>query len=606
MQRLFLGFTFLLVAITTEAVEIHTVNKDKQPLATVMITVKPVEAFSIDKSDNGYPAHGGLNQNLSEITRFSDNNGILQWGAMPYQQAVRYRFRKMGYKDKILTIDNSLSTSTEKPVIVTLEQELDPHRLAEQKPGNAWFAALDLGGDKDLKKHFVLQCGFCHQQGSKYLRWHRSADEWSETFDRMIGYGSRLHNGAQNVLPELLENGYKALRDHPESIPAIRPWDAALKTAQIEEWALGDSFSQMHDLFLAKNGLVYVGDNLQDRLYEVDPKSGNYTVYRIPHDKDDELGGLFSARLKQFPKHETYMGIHSFAESPVDGHLFITASVQQAILEFDPETKAFTKHPMEKGYYPHTVRVDQNDRIWFTLAISNQIAMFDRQKKKFHYYDLPNRSLKESITVAGAGVVLKLLSWGFPLHLLPIDKDSMGVPLPYGIDITPDGTVWFARLHTDAIGKIDPKTHQVSLIDTPFKGPRRLRTDSKGNLWIAAFPEGQIVKFNPSTNEFTRYDLPTEPLGSETPYSLNVDLKRDIVWVNGTASDSLISFTIETETWAVYPMSRRVTFTRDVEIAEDGSVYTANSSFPSWHIEDSQPTLIHLTPSLTPSLKSAE
>jgi len=43
-------------------------------------------------------------------------------------------------------------------------------------------------------------------------------------------------------------------------------------------------------------------------------------------------------------------------------------------------------------------------------------------------------------------------------------------------------------------------------------------------------------------------------------------------------------------------MPRKVSFTRDVEIAADGSVYTSNSSFPSWQIEDGQPTLIKLTP----------
>jgi len=57
-----------------------------------------------------------------------------------------------------------------------------------------------------------------------------------------------------------------------------------------------------------------------------------------------------------------------------------------------------------------------------------------------------------------------------------------------------------------------------------------------------------------------------------------------------------MSFHIETETWRTYPMSRQRTFTRDIEIAADGSVYTSNSHFPSWMIEDGQPTLIHIEP----------
>jgi hypothetical protein len=42
------------------------------------------------------------------------------------------------------------------------------------------------------------------------------------------------------------------------------------------------------------------------------------------------------------------------------------------------------------------------------------------------------------------------------------------------------------------------------------------------------------------------------------------------------------------------PLPRRVAFTRDVEIAEDGTAYTSTSSFPSWHVEDAQPTAIRV------------
>ncbi|WP_426414606.1 hypothetical protein [Aestuariirhabdus sp. LZHN29] len=576
-------------AVTAQAVSFKVHDAQGQPLSTVMVSAYPSETFALDKSDNGYAPHGIVNRGMFEFTRFTSDDGSLTWADLPYTQPVRYRLRKQGYRDLVV------AASTEQSFTLMMEPETDPVKLAASRAANTWLAALDLEGDEELKKHFVLQCGFCHQQGTKYIRWQRSADEWTDTFERMIGYGSRLHDDAQDRLPKLLEEGYRKLRDNPGLIPAEKPWQVELADARISELPIGDSFSQMHDLLAASNGLVYVGDNIQDRLYEIDPVSGEYRVYRLPK-MDYELGGILAGKLKQFPKHESYMGIHSFAESPKDGHIFITPSVQQALLEFDPVSKEFTVHEMEEGYYPHTVRVDQQDRVWFTLAISNQVAMFDRQRGEFTYYDLPTRSLKESLTVSGSSLILQLARWGVPLHTLPIDKESMGLPLPYGIDIAPDGTVWFARLHTDAIGKIDPDSGEVTMISTPFKGPRRLRADSRGHLWIAAFPEGQIVEFDPQTSVFTRYDMPTEPLGSDTPYSLNVDRERDLVWVNGNASDTLLSFDIKKRAWRVYPMPRRVTFTRDVEIAADGSVFTTNSNFPSWHIEDGQPTLIHLTP----------
>ena len=154
--------------------------------------------------------------------------------------------------------------------------------------------------------------------------------------------------------------------------------------------------------------------------------------------------------------------------------------------------------------------------------------------------------------------------------------------------------MWFARLHTDEIGSIDPATGKITMVATPFKGPRRLRTDAAGKLWITAFPESAIVRFDPATSEFTRFELPLIPKGGDTPYALNVDRPRGIVWVNGNQSDSLYTFDIASEAWQQIPMPRRVTFTRDVEFEPDGTAYTAIAHFPGWHVEDGQSTMIRV------------
>jgi streptogramin lyase len=279
----------------------------------------------------------------------------------------------------------------------------------------------------------------------------------------------------------------------------------------------------------------------------------------------------------------------------VDGHIFITPSAQRRLVEFDPDSKEFTLHEMPGGLYPHTIRVDQKDRVWFTVALSNQVAMFDRGTGKFTLYDLPTRGFREWLNVRLIGFIFKLINWGVPLaNWLPIDRAATGTPLPYGIDITPDGKVWFARLHTDEIGSIDPDTGEVTMVATPFKGPRRLRSDAEGNLWIAAFPESAIARYEPASGRFTRFDLPVNPKGSDTPYSLNVDRPRGIVWVNGNQSDSLYAFDIAAGTWSVIPLPRRVSFTRDVEFDPQGTAYTSISNFPSWHVEEAQPTLIEV------------
>jgi streptogramin lyase len=217
--------------------------------------------------------------------------------------------------------------------------------------------------------------------------------------------------------------------------------------------------------------------------------------------------------------------------------------------------------------------------------------MFDRQTEEFTYYDIPARGMKEW---AALKIIKFRLGHGYVGSRPDLDWETTGFPMPYGIDVSPiDGRVWIARLYADDIAVIDPDTEEVTVFETPFNGPRRLRIDADGDIWVVAFSDGKLAKYDPVAAEFTLYDL---PVMSETPYALNVDRDRGVVWVNGNQSDTIMSFHIESETWRTYPMSRRRTFTRDIEIAEDGSVYTSNSHFPSWMIEDAQPTLIRIEP----------
>jgi streptogramin lyase len=565
-------------------VKVH--NTIKAPVQTVMVTETTDPLTVLNTSDDGYPAPGKPFIVNPEITRFTNDKGLVTFKER--DKKVKYRLRKFGHKDLELK-DQS------KKISATLESENDLFILAAAKPANIWLGALDVGSKED-KIIFKMQCGFCHQQGSEMIRLNRSPEEWSKIIKRMVRYGSRLPSDLQEKLPELLSKNYLKLNQDPSLLAEFRHYSKDLQNVTISEWPVGDSMSQTHDVLVSAKGLVYVADNIQDRLYELNPKTNEITVYKIPHLEGDEPGGLISARLKEFPKHDSTSNAHSLAESKVDGHIFITPSAQQRLVEFDPDKKEFILHQMDQGFYPHTIRVDHKDNVWFTLALSNQVAKFDRKKKEFTYFDLPARSIKEKIITKNIHLIFKLMSWGIPLsNWLKIDRESNGVPLAYGIDITPDGKVWFARLHAKDIGVINPDDGSIKLIPTPFWGPRRLRTDADGNLWVVSFGESKLAKYDTVRKVFRLYDLPVYPLGSETPYSLNVDKKRHRVWVTGNQSDSVFVLDIKTEKWTSIPLPRRTTFTRDFEFSEDGAAWTANSNFPSWQIEDTQPTLISIS-----------
>ena len=597
MRRISLSFISLAMAASVHAEpRITVLDQYQQAIATAMISRSWDDAPVQDLSDNGYSPHGVKNQIALEHNRFSDANGQAVFGLGDLKaSSVSYRIRKPGYRDQTVRQQDPNSELT-----VVLEKVESAEELAQAKPSNVWINAMDFEGDIELKKHFQLNCAFCHQQGSAFMRNERSPEQWLEVINRMGKYGARVANDDRVPLAAMLHRQYKKLRANADQLAQPRAWDKALSEVEIMEYPIGDAMSQMHDFVLHPNGFVYVGDNLQDRIYEIEPNTGEYTVYVVPHAKDAKLGGLLGNRFgERFPKLNNYRGVHSFAVSPDDGHIFITPSMQQALLEFDPVTKEFTTHKMDEGYYPHTIRADNHGRIWFTLAISSQIAMWDRNKKQFKIYDLPARSFKEWMIIKALPLI-----FSFDADERPepqVDRASTGVPMPYGIDVAPDGKIWFARLYGDDIGYIDPETDEISMIKTPFKGPRRMRVDADNNIWIVAFQDSQLAKYNPEQKKFTLYEL---PVMNELPYSLNVDRERGTVWINGNQSDTIFSFDIKTEAWMVYPLPRKRTFTRDIEIAEDGSIYTSNSHFPAWQIEDGQPTLIRIKPNMAAAIKA--
>ncbi|MFQ5699331.1 MAG: hypothetical protein ACE5IL_13735, partial [Myxococcota bacterium] len=69
------------------------------------------------------------------------------------------------------------------------------------------------------------------------------------------------------------------------------------------------------------------------------------------------------------------------------------------------------------------------------------------------------------------------------------------------------------------------------------------------------------------------------------------------IWICGTNSDSLLRFDPGTESFRVYPLPTRVTYTREIDFDAQGRVWASNSNLPAWQIEGALPRLIRLGPS---------
>jgi streptogramin lyase len=537
------------------------------------------------------------------VTVFSDERGAFALPTPPGAATWRITARRIGWADARARDVRAGDGS----IWLRVRRHADPAAVAAQLPAHHWWA-LAMEGLAAPDAHVLKrECTYCHQQGAPWTRRVRSPEEWEKILALMARRGAVLPNATRERLPALLNSAY----DPATAVPRLtRGWqDAeafapppppAARRARIEEWELGGRASLQHDVAVHPDGTLYSVDGAQDALFRLDPRvpdgvrrSWRIEVPGVP------LGGIFAGEDRPQPQAESaHVGPHSLQVAP-DGALWITLAIGNRLARFDPNTERFDVHTVADGLYPHTLRFDRRGRIWYTLSASNHVGRFDPATGKQLHVRLPARTWKQEIVLRLLPALLWLdarLDWVSLRGGASASADGFTLPVPYGIDIAPDGGVWFSQLNENRIGRIDPETLAVELIETPFPAPRRLRFDARGRLWIPSFTSGVIAWFDPATRRFEEIPLPIAPLAGETPYALAVHPQTQDVWVCGTNSDTLIRYAPEARHFTVYPLPTRVTYTREIDFDAAGRVWTSNSSSPAWQIERGQPSVLRLDP----------
>jgi streptogramin lyase len=540
---------------------------------------------------------------LRVTTVFTDDAGAFAASGVAPAPGALVRVRRIGFRDLREPVDLASA-----PLDFTLAPETDPEAAAAQLPANRWLGLLlEKFDDEAQREEFVRQCTYCHQQGNAATRIPREDWQWEKVLTLMARLGGTLSPELRAKVPDLFRSAYDPKTAVPRLTAKLGTAEFApapsreVRRAIVDEWELGVRASMQHDLAVHPDGRVYSVDMLQDKLYRLDPASGAVRAFQIPDD-GVPLGGVMAGEdAPPIPNATAHQGPHSLQMGP-DGAVWITLALGNRIARFDPKTEKFELHALGEGFYPHTLRIDPRGRVWFTIAVSNHVGMYDPAARKMEIIRVPAGSLMQEVALRALPYVIAAADWlDVDLTSLASEGAAGSAPVPYGIDIAPDGGVWFSQLNQHRLGRIDPESFEIEMIDTPFTAPRRLRFDSQGRLWIPGFSSGLVASFDPKTRAFAEHRIPIEPLGSETPYALHVDRRSDTVWICGTNSDSLIRFEPRSQKFTVYPLPTRVTYTREIDFDAQGRVWTSNSNLPTWQIENGYPRVLRLDPATAPA-----
>ena len=436
--------------------------------------------------------------------------------------------------------------------------------ISDSLPAAYHFGSLPFeeGDDADFnRRQFQRDCLSCHQLGNTFTRVPRQAKDWTGTIGRMHLYMGNFDKALRDRRSSILEQGFngKALSVRPRF-----PVDAELQKATIYEYPLLNRGIPQDTIAHPESGLLYSVDQALHHISVTDPKTGNTTYIAQQGSLADQYytGTPAEQTLSEFEPGKLD-GPHSL-DRGLDGKYYVTNTGSTSIGVFNPannQWQASHRLPVEhSGHYPHSIRVNKAGMVYFTMAGAEHIGRLNPELGSFDIIALP--------LVKSGGI-------------------SAGTQ-PYGIDISPiDDALWYSRLFGDKIGRIDPVTLAVTEYDSPVRGPRRMRFDSNGILWVAGFSEGKLARINVSAGfESSVYAMPEFAPGyPPAPYALAVHPNTQEIWLNETMTDHLYRFIPSEEHFIAYPMPLSGSYTRDTTFLPDGRVCAANSPIPAPALE---------------------
>jgi virginiamycin B lyase len=273
---------------------------------------------------------------------------------------------------------------------------------------------------------------------------------------------------------------------------------------------------------------------------------------------------------------------HDVAPAP-DGTVWYTAQAQGALGRLDPATGKTTQIPLGQGSAPHGVIVGPDRAAWVTDGGQNAIVRVDPKTLAVKRFALPGGRSGANLNTAvfdkrghlwftgQSGVYGELDPKSGRMRVFDAPRGSG----PYGICVTPDGSLYYASLAGNYLGRIDPASGMADVIEppTPRQGARRLWSDSTGRVWVSEWNAGQLGMYDPATQRWREWRLP----GDEPhAYALFVD-DRDQVWLSEWTANALVRFDPRTERFDAFALPRAHANVRQL-LGRAGEVWVPESA----------------------------
>jgi virginiamycin B lyase len=272
---------------------------------------------------------------------------------------------------------------------------------------------------------------------------------------------------------------------------------------------------------------------------------------------------------------------HDVAPAP-DGTVWYTAQAAGKLGRLDPSTGNVREVSLGTGSAPHGVIVGLDGAAWVTDGGLNAIVRVDAASHAVKRYPLPARAAGANLNTAtfdGRGALWFTGQSGW-YGRLDVARGRFGVfeaPKgggPYGIATAPDGSVAYSSLAGSYLGRIESGAGSATVVETPTAGggARRIWFDSTGRAWVTEWFAGKLAVYDLTARSWREWRLPG---ADPQPYAVYVD-DRDTVWVTDFGSNSIVRFDPRSERFETYALPTAGASVRQL-LGRRGEVWGAES-----------------------------
>jgi len=248
--------------------------------------------------------------------------------------------------------------------------------------------------------------------------------------------------------------------------------DLGAQIVPAQEWPI-EWGGRPRDPYVAPDGIVYFAGQAGNYVGRLDPRSGQTRRYELPPNTNP----------------------HTVVVGP-DAMVWIAGNRNATIGRLNPATGDIRWYAMTDSTVrdPHTMIFDRDGNLWFTAQNSNAVGHLPVQTGAIRYVKTGERTR------------------------------------PYGIELNSRGEVWFNLFGTNKIGRINPRTYELTTYDLPHERARgrRIAITPDDVVWYTDYTRGMLGRVDPTNGRVTEMPLPGG--AASLPYGMAKDAQGRI-WV---------------------------------------------------------------------------